>query len=144
MKSSLSAWLILSICFLITISCNETIEADQANTITTFTDHLGKPIKTNLKGKVVNQYNEPLDSVIIVVGDKTSTTDRYGNFVIENAPANKEFVSLETQRKDYKNTVVNLVPKKDTTSINIVLHKESDPCLFWFCRHNHNLPKTIN
>ena len=88
--------------------------------------------------------NTPLDSVLVVAGNKSATTDEYGNFTINNVSAHQEFVALEAQRKDYKNTVVTLTPKNDTSVVNIKLHKDTEPCLFWFCKHNHNLPNTID
>lgn len=145
MKSVLSSRLLLLICFLIAIACKKNLnEADQTNTIKTFTDYLGGPIEIDLKGQVFDNNETPLDSVLIIVGNKTKLTDKHGNFTIKNVSAHEKFVSLETQRKDYKNIVLNLVPKKDTDSTNIILHKETEPCLFWFCKDNHNLPNAVN
>ncbi|MTE28134.1 carboxypeptidase-like regulatory domain-containing protein [Winogradskyella ouciana] len=145
MKSVLSIWLVLFICFLNTTSCREnTDNTNQNNTINTFADYLGEPIKIDLKGKVIDLNNTPLDSVLVVAGNKSATTDEYGNFTINNVSAHQEFVALEAQRKDYKNTMVTLAPKKDTSAVNIILLKATEPCLFWFCKHNHNLPNTID
>lgn len=145
MKSVLSTWFCLSICIFFTMSCKENnTDVEQSNNPKPFSEYIGKPVTLDLKGKVMDNNQTPLDSVLIVVGNTSSLTDELGNFTIENAPANEDFVSLEAQRKDYKNMVLNLIPKKDTDSINIILHKETEPCLFWFCKHNHNLPKTVN
>lgn len=145
MKSVLSSRLLLPICFLIAIACKKNLnEADQTNTIKTFTDHLGEPIEIDLKGQVFNNNETPLDSVLITVGNTSILTDEHGNFTIKNVSAHEKSVSLEAQRKDYTNTVMNVVPEEGTDAINIILHKETEPCLFWFCKDNHNLPNTIN
>lgn len=145
MKSVLSIWLMLWLCILTMTSCSKNADKkDQINTVNTFADYLGQPININLMGRVVNLNKAPLDSVLVVAGNKSTTTDKHGNFTIKNVSAHQEFASLKVQRKGYKNTVVNLVPKQGKEAINIILHKETEPCLFWFCKDNHNLPNTIN
>ncbi|APY08837.1 hypothetical protein BWZ20_11235 [Winogradskyella sp. J14-2] len=117
---------------------------DQTNNTNTLTEYLGKPVEANFKGSVVNDNNEPLDSVTVTIGNQTVQTDAKGHFEIKNASAHDNFLPIAAQRKGYKNVILNLDPKSKDKHIDITLKKEGTSCLFWFCEHNHNLSTSSN
>lgn len=145
MKSKTTYILAFIICaFLLSSSSTLKENTDQKEDTNTLVEHLGKPIDINLKGTVVNHNNEPLDSVTITVGNQTVQTDAQGQFEIKNATAYDNFLPVEAQRKGYKDTFFSLNSEVENSEIDIRLTKKENTCLFWFCKHNHNLPVSAN
>ncbi|WP_461597686.1 peptidase associated/transthyretin-like domain-containing protein [Winogradskyella sp.] len=145
MKSIVFTVLSVVICILLISSSNSPENTtDQNEDTNTLTEYLGQPININLKGTVANHLNEPLDSVTITIGNQSIQTDAQGHFEIKSAIAHDNFLPVEAHRKGYQNMVINLNPKDKKNDIDITLKKEGTTCLFWFCRHNHNLPISTN
>ncbi|MHA7842666.1 MAG: carboxypeptidase-like regulatory domain-containing protein [Winogradskyella sp.] len=136
--------LVVCICILLISSSDAFKDKPDKKNTKPLSEYLGERVDISLKGSVVNDNNEPLDSVTITVGNQTVQTDTQGQFEIKNAAAYENFLPVEAQRKGYQNMVINLNPKDKKNDIDITLKKEGTTCLFWFCKHNHNLPATIN
>ena len=136
--------LVVCICILL-ISSGYTFnnKTDKVN-IKPLSEYLGEPITVSIKGSVVNDSNEPLDSALITIGNQTVQTNAQGHFEIINATAHDNFLPLEAERKGYQNIVISLDPEDKDNDIDITLKKEGTTCLFWFCKHNHNLPISKN
>lgn len=145
MKSATLKVFVFLICVFLISSNNSTDKTkDQIDNTNPLTEYLGKPIEVNLKGSVFNNNNEPLDSVTVTIGNQSVQTDAQGNFEIKKATAHDNFLPVEAQRKGYKNVILNLNPNTKNNTIDITLKKEGTTCLFWFCKHNHNLSTTSN
>ncbi|WP_299366373.1 hypothetical protein [Winogradskyella sp.] len=141
MKSVHFLWLALIICSLIFVSCNKRTQTANHNSVKAFSEYLGEPVNLDVKGKVLDSNQNPLDSVIVNVGKTFSITDSNGNFIIENASVHDNFLTIEAQKKGYKSIFHSLNPKEDTMQIQIILLKESELSLFRFSKYNHNLPQ---
>jgi hypothetical protein len=145
MKSTASKVFVFLICIFFISSNNPDGKLKaQINNTNTLTEYLGKPIEVNFKGSIVNDNNEPLDSVTVTIGNQSVQTDAQGNFEIKKATAHDNLLPIEAQRKGYENVILNLNPNTKDNNINITVKKEGTTCLFWFCEHNHNLSTTSN
>lgn len=136
--------LVVCICILLISSSDAFKDKPDKKNTKPLSEYLGECVDISLKGSVVNDNNEPLDSALITIGNQTVQTDEYGNFEIKNATAHDNFLPLEAKRKGYQNIVISLDPEDKDNDIDITLKKEGTTCLFWFCKHNHNLPISKN
>ena len=133
----------IAIAFLSISACNESYaseEKKQNKNPQTFSEYLGEKSSRDFIGTVVDEDKNPLENVMIIIGNKTTTTDSIGDFTIKAAHVNVNFAIVETNKEGYKNNATSIVPKNEIEEVNIVLEHKGTPCLFWFCKHNHSLP----
>ncbi|WP_400074840.1 carboxypeptidase-like regulatory domain-containing protein [Winogradskyella sp. R77965] len=114
---------------------------EQTNKANTLTDYLGEAVVREFIGTVSDENNKPIENATVTIGNKTTVTDNNGHFKIKDARVNEHFASIEATKEGYKTGNLNLEPKDKINEVLVLLHKESEPCLFWFCKHNHSLPK---
>ena len=141
MKSVLYTVLVMAICLYTANSCKEyTDKVSRDKTTTYISDYLSKKTIISFKGQITDDDKTPLDSVTICIEDASIITDKNGNFSIKNVSIYNDFAPVELRKKGYKTIVLNRDTKDSIQTVNITLHKETESCLFWFCKHNHNLP----
>ncbi|WP_299124993.1 carboxypeptidase-like regulatory domain-containing protein [uncultured Winogradskyella sp.] len=148
MKSVTSIWRVISICFLLVISCEKNSKPPNENKLKEnpefLTDYLGEKIKRDFTGTLTDSDKNPLENVTITIGNKTSTTAIDGDFYLRNADVNTNFAYIEFKKEGYKDYAISMKPVDSINELTIVLLEESELCLFWFCKHNHNLPNSKN
>ena len=148
MKSIKALYLTIVVCCLIIMACKNNNQIPEENTDNEsplfLTDYLGKKITADFKGIVIDENKIPIKGVIVSIDNKTALSDSLGNFKIKNANVNSDFAYIKAEKKDYRDSVISKTPNDSINEVTIVLHKESEPCLFWFCKRNHNLPKSDN
>ncbi|MEO1030222.1 MAG: hypothetical protein AAFX55_02400 [Bacteroidota bacterium] len=143
MKSINFIGLALSLGLLFTLSCKKnTALADQNTSVKTFSEYLGKPIVVDLKGKVLDTDQNPVENVKVIVGNDSIFTDNNGLFILKNASAHENLLTVDVTKAGYKNEQICIAPEGGTASINITFYKESDLSIFRFNKNNHNLPQT--
>ncbi len=133
-------WLALIVCMLFSTSCQKhTNQADQNNSTKSFSDYLGDNQLFTLKGRVLDNSQDPIREVHITIGNKSVVSDAEGEFMIKDVSNNENFSSIMAQKKDYKKSHISLTTLDDTIVVAVTLYKDNIQCLHWFCRHNHNL-----
>lgn len=145
MKSIKSIPIAIAISFFGLIACeiNNTSDEKHLNeSPQTLSEYLGKKVQRNFSGTVTDEDKNPLKSVTVSIGDKTVQTDSKGDFVINEASVNANFVYLEIKKEGYRNNASSLVPSDSFNEVVIVLQEENVLCLHWFCKHNHSLPNS--
>ena len=143
MKSTLSLWIAMSICILLASSCSRnTTKTNPDDSIKAFSEFLGNSIVIDLKGKILDTNQEPIENVKISIENKSVLTDNLGQFEIKNVSAHENLLVINVTKEDYKNEQINLSPEGHTITVNITLYKDSELSLFWFNKNNHNLPQT--
>lgn len=129
------------LCCIITVACKESTnppdKIKQLNSPAILSEYLGKPISKSFNGTIIDSENNPLKNVSVTIGNKTAETAINGTFVLTNAAVNVDFVSIKVEKEGYKKNTLNLTSFEIENNIVIILHKSTDPCLFWFCKHNH-------
>lgn len=130
------------VCFLTATACeNKSKTSDkEIENPQLLTDYLGERIIRDFKGIVLDDAENLIKNVIISIGNKSTVTDSLGTFEIKSANVNSLFAFINSTKKGYINTDLSITPSDSLNKITIVLQKETEQCLFWFCKHNHNLP----
>lgn len=137
---SISLGIVIALISISACKKNETSETENSVTSTPqmFTDYLGEKTTEDISGTVLDSQNNPIPNASVVIGTKTTNTDSLGNFTLTDAPVNTKFASINAKKEDYKSTTISKVPG-DTAHVTLILHQESEPCLYWFCKSNHTL-----
>jgi len=134
----------MAICIIFTMACKNNSSSPNKNKSTTapkiFSDYLGVKITQDFKGIVLDDKNMPIKNTLVSIGNKTTLTDALGRFEIKKANVNRHFVYIEFKKKDFVDTSITIEKTDTIGEISVQLIKEFEPCLFWFCKHNHNLP----
>lgn len=149
MKSVKAICQILFFCTLpLIVACkkNSTRKIDVSNEKTTklFSDYLQDNISRDYYGTIKDKDNKALENVFVTVGSKTTSTNSKGIFTINNTSVNSNSVYLNAKKQGYKEQNLSITQNNEPDSIHVQLHNEDELCLFWFCKHNHNLPNPDN
>lgn len=143
MKSIQYLCLGVAIAFISISACKKNESTNTENTSSKspqfLTDYLGEKITKDVSGTVLDANENPVLNAAISVGNKSTTTDSLGNFSLSDATVHSKLVLVEAKKEDYKSTFLSMAAK-DTAKAKLTLHKEGEPCLFWFCKSNHALP----
>ncbi len=123
---------------------NSSDKNKQNNEPKPFSQYLGNKISKDFIGSVTDDSKNPLENVTISIGNKTTITDINGNFKIIATNVNEHLAYLKVHKDNYRKYEQSIDPNANTKTIAIILNKESEPCLFWFCEHNHSLPNSSN
>ena len=143
MKSIKSLYLAIVFCCLILTTCENRNHISNKNKENvnpkTLSEYLGKEISRNFNGIVLDENKIPVKDAIVSIGNKIVITDFIGSFKIKSANVNFNFAYLKVEKTGYKNTAKYITPNDSINEVLIVLQDENEPCLFWFCEHNHSL-----
>ncbi|WP_435412254.1 carboxypeptidase-like regulatory domain-containing protein [Psychroserpens mesophilus] len=122
----------LLICTGITFSCDNDDnisnpqEQNQDPDPTAFAEnYFGNSIFRNFLGKVVDTNDNPIENVLVKVGNLTAMTDSNGVFIIENAPVNEGFGYVTAEKAGFIHASRAVVPSEGTNKVRIMMLPET-------------------
>lgn len=122
MKKQISKLLMLVILVLAMPSCKKEKPFDnngQPNEVAVGTLNLGTSITVDFQGRVVDESGNPVANVSITVGNKTTSTDAHGLFVVKDASVKEKLAYVKAQKSGYFSGSRSLIPT--TSSSNYVM-----------------------
>ncbi|MFD2822112.1 carboxypeptidase-like regulatory domain-containing protein [Lacinutrix iliipiscaria] len=114
----------LLLVFILALGCNK--DDDSSHTPTgqdpnTFVENFGNEITRNFLGTVVDKNRNPIENVIITIGNLTAQTDSNGIFIIQNAPVYERFGYVKAEKAGYISGSRAVVPSSGTNKVTIML-----------------------
>jgi hypothetical protein len=84
-------------------SCNTSEDESTifVNTNVEYKFDLGKSVKRDFEGLIVDEQNQPLSNVTVKMNGKTSTTDANGVFTLSNVYVKERFAYLTAEKEGY-------------------------------------------
>ena len=118
--------LILLISF---VSCNKddspSGSQDQNPDPTAFAENFGNDISRTFLGNVVDTNNNPIENVLIKIGNQTVMTDGNGVFIIQDAPVKEHFGYVTAEKAGFIHASRALVPSSGTNKVRIMMLPET-------------------
>ncbi|WP_282043679.1 hypothetical protein [Winogradskyella flava] len=126
MKSKISTLTFLFTFLLLFNTCekddgNSGNGGQQDNTPDTFSEYFGPEISRDFLGNVIDQNHNPIEGVIITIGNETAMTDSDGIFIIRNANINERFGYIKAEKAGYIHGSRSVVPSNGTNKVTIML-----------------------
>ncbi|WP_299228333.1 hypothetical protein [uncultured Psychroserpens sp.] len=90
-----------------------------------FAENFGNEISRRFLGSVVDSNNNPLNNVVITIGDSFTSTDDNGVFIINEASVNQRFAYVKAEKDGYIHASRAVVPNSGTNSIRIMMLPET-------------------
>ncbi|MFK7781316.1 hypothetical protein [Psychroserpens sp.] len=123
------AFALLFLSALVTFSCdnddNLSSSQDFDPNATEFAENFGSAINRTFFGTVVDMNQNPIDNVMITIGNETAMTDSNGIFIIENAPVNQRFGYVKAEKAGYIHASRAVVPSDGTNKVRIMMLPET-------------------
>ena len=115
---------------LLIVSCNNDDNGNstiinQEPDPTTFAENFGNEINRNFLGNVIDKNNNPIEGVIIKIGNSIATTDSNGVFIINDATVNERFGYVTAEKAGYIHGSRAVVPSSGTNKVTIMLLEET-------------------
>ena len=122
----------LLLCTCITFSCDNDDnisnpqEQNQDPDPTAFAEnYFGNSIFRNFLGNVVDTNDNPIENVMVKIGNLTAMTDSNGVFIIENAPVNERFGYVTAEKAGFIHASRAVVPSDGTNKVRIMMLPET-------------------
>ncbi|WP_422105938.1 hypothetical protein [Winogradskyella sp.] len=87
----------------------------------TFADYFGNEISRDFIGTVIDKNHNPIEGVLIRIGDETASTDSNGVFIIKDAEVNERFGYIKAEKAGYIHGSRSVVPTEGTNKVQIML-----------------------
>lgn len=123
--------LFLTLCFIgVMLSCNkDRLPNDEANNNndepSNFHENFGDAITRTFIGNVIDINGNPIENVIISIGNDDVLTDDHGVFILEDAQVNKRFAYVKAEKDGYIHGSRAVVPTSGTNKVSIMLLEET-------------------
>lgn len=126
--------LLFSICTLLFASCKKTSDITAVNDPNNNTPDLVTKINSSVSGFVTNQFDAPVSGASVVVGTRTTVTDRYGYFEVKNVEVIKNAAVVTVSQQGYFKGIktymategkaaffrIKLLPKANAGNVNAI------------------------
>jgi hypothetical protein len=104
-------------------SCNTSEDESTifVNTNVEYKFDLGKSVKRDFEGLIVDEQNQPLSNVTVKMNGKTSTTDANGIFTLSNVYVKERFAYLTAEKEGYLSGSRTLITHESLNTLKIML-----------------------
>ena len=104
-------------------SCNTSEDESTifVNTNVEYKFDLGKSVKRDFEGLIVDEQNQPLSNVTVKMNGKTSTTDANGVFTLSNVYVKERFAYLTAEKEGYLSGSRTLITHESLNTLKIML-----------------------
>ncbi|WP_179354211.1 hypothetical protein [Winogradskyella vidalii] len=86
-----------------------------------FSEYFGSEISRDFLGTIIDKHHNPIEGVLITIGDDTALTDSNGVFLINDATVNERFGYIKASKAGYIHGSRNVVPSNGTNKVTIML-----------------------
>ena len=86
-----------------------------------FSEYFGNEVSRDFIGTIIDKNKNPIEGVLITIGDDTALTDSNGVFIINNATVNERFGYIKASKVGYIHGSRNVVPSNGTNKVSIML-----------------------
>ncbi len=86
-----------------------------------FTAHFGEKVNRDFLGEVVDERGDPLDMVLVKIGDKQATTDENGVFIIRDVEVYEKYAHASAQKTGYFQGFTNTIPSEGVNRLKIIM-----------------------
>ena len=108
---------LLSILAFVFISCEMNDDFSSNLISDSFTENFGDQVSRDFMGEVVDENNNPIQNVLVSIGNLSANTDANGVFIIKNAPVLEKFAYIKTEKLGFISGSRSLAP---TSGMNLV------------------------
>ena len=106
---------------LLAVGCNPNDDGSSSNSSDPFTQNFGAAVSRDFMGQVVDQNGDPIQDVIIKIGNKTTQTDVNGVFIIKAAGVYKEFAYITAKKSGFIDGSRAMVPTSGMNNVKIMM-----------------------
>jgi len=92
---------------------------------TAFVENFGSDISRTFLGNVVDTSNNPIENVLIRIGNQTTMTDNNGVFIIQDAPVKERFGYVTAEKVGFIHASRAVVPSEGTNKVTIMMLAEA-------------------
>ena len=90
-----------------------------------FQENFGNAINRTIIGNVIDSNQNPIENVIISIGNDQILTDENGVFILENAQINERFAFVKAEKQGYIHGSRAFVPSNGSNKVSIMLLEET-------------------